>query len=155
VTVPSARVDLPAHPATPCWARRHTAAILGAWQIDPDTVDTALLLVSEIITNAVTATTALPRHTTTSTPITQTLHCQDGQIIIEITDPSPHPPVLTDTGPDAETGRGLLLVHALAKEWTWHNQPDDGKTIRCALPVPDTTTQPGPPPAQPQLSADT
>jgi serine/threonine-protein kinase RsbW len=94
------------------------------------------------------ATAALP-HATTGTPIAQMLTCQDGQIVIEITDPSPDPPVLADAGPDAEAGRGLLLVQALAKEWACCYRTCGGKTVRCALPLPDITTQPAPPAAPP------
>ena len=139
-----AYTELPALPTTPYWARRHAAAVLGAWQIDTETTETTLLLVSELVTNAVAATATLSGHdTTTSAPITQTLRRQDGQIIIEISDPDPRLPILTDTGPDAESGRGLLLVHALVKEWSCYHQLAGGKTVYCVFPIPDdTSTQP-------------
>ena len=52
-----AYAEFPALPATPAWARRHAQAVLGAWQVTPDATETAILLVSELITNAVAATT--------------------------------------------------------------------------------------------------
>jgi anti-sigma regulatory factor (Ser/Thr protein kinase) len=135
-----AYAELPTLPTTPAWARRHARAVLGAWQITPDSTEVAILLVSEIVKNAVAASTAQAEQTSAvAAPITQTIRYQRGQIIIEITDNNPSPPVLTDAGPDAETGRGLLLVQALAKEWYWHYPPDGGKTVCFVL---STPTQP-------------
>lgn len=38
----AAHIELPATPAAPYWARRHAAAVLGAWQIDTGTIDTTI-----------------------------------------------------------------------------------------------------------------
>jgi hypothetical protein len=69
-------------------------------------------------------------------PITQTLRRQPDRLVIEISDPDPNPPVLTDAGPDDESGCGLMLVQALAKEWSYYFTPSGGKTIYCVLPIP-------------------
>jgi hypothetical protein len=45
-------VELAALPLTPFWARRHAQAVLGAWQVPPEAIETAVLLVSEMVTNA-------------------------------------------------------------------------------------------------------
>jgi hypothetical protein len=39
-----------------------------------------------------------------------------GQVVIEVTDNDPRPPVLADAGPGAEDGRGLVIVQALSEE---------------------------------------
>jgi hypothetical protein len=48
----SAQIDLAATAVTPSWARQFARAVLGAWQLAPDLTDTAVLLVSELISNA-------------------------------------------------------------------------------------------------------
>ena len=44
------------------------------------------------------------------------LHFADG-LLIEVYDTDSNPPVLCDA--DAENGRGLMLIDALAKEWSY------------------------------------
>src|SRR5258708_15926753 len=48
-------LDLAPLPSAPAWARRHAGAGLNAWQIGPDTIETAQLIVSELVTNAIKA----------------------------------------------------------------------------------------------------
>jgi hypothetical protein len=45
------------------------------------------------------------------------------------------PPVLS--GPDdyAESGRGLVLVNALSKEWSYFFPPGGGKVVYCVLEI--------------------
>jgi len=139
----AAHIELAALPTSPFWARRHAQAVLGAWQICPDITEVALLLVSELVTNAVAATTAQPEpEPAAARPIVQTLRHQPGRIVIEVSDSAPGPPVITDAGPDAETGRGLAIVQALSKEWSYHYPPAGGKTVHCTLSTP--TTHPAP-----------
>jgi anti-sigma regulatory factor (Ser/Thr protein kinase) len=133
----TARIDLPALPTTPGWARRHARAVLGAWQSPGDITETAVLIVSELVTNAVTAC-----HLTGSGLITQTLSRQPGQIVIEVRDDNPNPPVLADAGPDAETGRGLILVQALAREWSCYYTPPGTKTVCAVIEAPAAGGEP-------------
>ena len=64
-----------------------------------------------------------------------------GRIVIEVSDPDPRPPVLTDAGPEAESGRGLILVQALSKEWSYFYPPTGGKTVYCTLVYHETESQ--------------
>jgi hypothetical protein len=101
-------VELAALPLTPYWARRHAQAVLGAWQVPPETIEIATLLVSELTTNAVAATTAnaaAADDPAAAGLIIQTLRRQPGRIVIEVSDSDPRPPVITDAGTDAESGR--------------------------------------------------
>lgn len=135
---PLASIDLPALPVMAHWARRHVETVLGAWQVPGEAIEVATMLASELVANAVAATTALPRSCADPArpgTITQALRLTPGQIVIEVTDPSPNPPVLTDAAPDAESGRGLMLIQALAKEWSWSALPAGGKTVYCACPI--------------------
>jgi len=132
----TACIQLTAQPRTPYWARRHAHAVLGAWQLPPATAETAILLVSELVTNAIAATTtpAPGPPATGAVPITQTLRLQPGRIVIEVSDPDPSPPLPQHAGPDAETGRGLMLVAALSKEWSCYYPPSSaGKTVYCVI----------------------
>jgi len=139
----TAYVELAALPLTPFWARRHAQAVLGAWQIPSDTVEVAVLLVSELVTNAV-AVVAVPAReppAASTGTIVQTLRWQPGRIVVEVSDPDPRPPVREEVGPEAESGRGLMLVDVLSKEWSYYFPAAGGKTVYCVLSAPgDSTT---------------
>ena len=69
------------------------------------------------------------------------MRCHPGHIVIEISDSDPRPPILTDTGPEADSGRGLIIVQALSKEWSWFYPPAGGKTVCCTLEYHETESQ--------------
>jgi len=127
-------LELAALPGTPFWARKHTQAALNAWQLPADTIGTAQLIVSDLITNSILATSPDPATQPEpspgyAAPITLTLRLLLGRIVIEVSDTHPSPPILSDAGPEAETGRGLMLVQALSKEWGHFFPPSGGKTV--------------------------
>src|SRR5258708_3846993 len=128
-----AYVELPALPSAPFWARRHAEAVLGAWDVPAETTETAVLLVSELVTNACAATARTEPRPDAPGTIVQTLLCQPGRIVIAVDDCDPDPPVITDAGPDAESGRGLILVQALSREWSYFFLPCGGKVVYCVL----------------------
>jgi len=66
--------------------------------------------------------------------ISLTLRYHEGRLIIEVYDSDPTPPVLTEAGPDSESGHGLVLVRALSKEWSYYLPPSGGKTVYCRSP---------------------
>jgi hypothetical protein len=46
------------------------------------------------------------------------------------------PPVRRDASPDAQSGRGLLIIEALTSEWSYCVLPSGrGKTVYCMLPT--------------------
>jgi anti-sigma regulatory factor (Ser/Thr protein kinase) len=55
-----------------------------------------------------------------------------GALAIIVADHSPHPPVMRDSQPDAEHGRGLHIVAALSARWGWTPQ-DTGKAVYAIL----------------------
>ena len=77
-------IQLPALPVTPRWARRHAKAVLGAWLVPSDVTETALLLVSELVTNSVAALTRHARQEPAAGLIEQTLRRQPERIVIEV-----------------------------------------------------------------------
>jgi hypothetical protein len=71
--------------------------------------------VSELVTNAVKFTGPEPAQPARAElegveRISLILRYLAGQLIIEVSDPDPNPPVLAEAGGDAEGGRGLMLV---------------------------------------------
>jgi anti-sigma regulatory factor (Ser/Thr protein kinase) len=82
--------------------------------------DTAALLVSELVTNAI-------MHG--SGDITLSVHCDDSQVIVGVSDESTEPPLINKNPPtDRLGGRGLFLVDTLANSWDYQIAAD-GKTV--------------------------
>jgi hypothetical protein len=87
-----------------------------------DLADTAELLVSELVTNAVQLRTAGP-------PVILLWITSDGlSMVIHVWDASPEMPVRKDTAPDEESGRGLMLVEVLSKDHGVYRKAE-GKTV--------------------------
>ncbi|MER6778131.1 MULTISPECIES: ATP-binding protein [unclassified Streptomyces] len=100
---------LPHHPAAAGTARRITSAVLDGWDVAEETIDQALLVVSELVTNAVEH--ARP-------PVA--LHLQrpgnDGVLRIEVGDggPADHEGAWTTSCAPEERGRGVGIIALLA-----------------------------------------
>ena len=108
---------LPASALSPAAARSIVRTACA--EFPADTRDTAELLVSELVTNAV-------RDTTTS--LLLTIDTGDGGVSIAVTDSSPATPQPHDPTDEDEHGRGLLLIGALATAWGW-DRVNDGKRV--------------------------
>ncbi len=54
-------------------------------------------------------------------------------LLIEVHDADSNPLVLCDADAYAENGRGLVLIDALAKEWSYFFPPGGGKVVYCFL----------------------
>ena len=147
-----AYMELGAFPTTPFWARRQARAVLRKWGMHSEIVETAELLVSELTTNAIKFTDPAPAcrlpysNPARTERISLTLRRLAGQVVIEVSDPDVNPPRLGDTSVNAESGRGLMLVDVLSKEWSYFYPPSGGKTVYCVLstdePVHATATGP-------------
>jgi anti-sigma regulatory factor (Ser/Thr protein kinase) len=110
--------------AVPC-ARLHARHVLREWGLG-NLGDSAELLVTELITNAVRASREAGR----VPAVRLWLLSDSAQILILVWDASPHPPVLTGAGDEAERGRGLMLVDAVSEQWGWCSRQDsDGKFV--------------------------
>ncbi len=134
-------LELPASVSSPRWARRHIRTTLSAWQLWPETIEIAELLVSELVTNAALAVgietdgeSPRTNHVDDGRCVSVLLRCPPEQLIIEVTDSDPNPPHQVDASPDAESGRGLTLVDALSKEWGHTMHPTGSKTVYCIIP---------------------
>jgi anti-sigma regulatory factor (Ser/Thr protein kinase) len=104
------RADLAAGPASAGRARTAVRSALAAWGMDDPSGD-AELLASELVANAA-------EHTgSQQIGLVLRRHAEPGRrrgITCEVTDTSPAMPRRRDPGPDAERGRGLAIVAALA-----------------------------------------
>jgi PAS domain S-box-containing protein len=120
----SAQTALRPEPRQVAAGRRFTRDTLAAWQ-HPELADTACLLVSEILTNAV-------HHARQA--IGLRLHHTAREVIAEITDDNAQLPRRILPAPADESGRGLTLVEALAG--TWGAQlSSTGKTVWFTLAI--------------------
>ncbi|MFG2548909.1 ATP-binding protein [Streptomyces sp. NPDC048581] len=146
------RFELAAHPGSPAHARRLTRARLNGWSVCEDTCDTAALVVSELVTNAIVHTAS------------EHIVCElnDGAELVRIAvrdegcaPGEPHP---LAARPEEEHGRGLLLVDALCHAWgaqeqgsglvVWADLPRSGASLDDAEPRNDlgwgSRPKPGP-----------
>lgn len=99
-------------------ARRLVASTLHDWGYE-GLVETARLLTSELVTNAVLHA---------RTEMTITVEETDDTVRISVTDESPVPPSLRHHSTTATTGRGLRLLDQLAREWSV-DASNGGKTV--------------------------
>ena len=124
--------------ATPC-ARLHTRAVLAEWGF-PCLAEAAELIVSELVTNAVRASTdryGRPKYDGAGLPVVVVRLGSDGiRLLIEVWDGIPGAPVTEQAGPEDESGRGLVLVEAVCDRWSWQPVPGwPGKVVWAELQV--------------------
>jgi anti-sigma regulatory factor (Ser/Thr protein kinase) len=105
------RFELAAHPGAVAQARRVTRTQLTGWALCEDTCDTAALVVSELVTNAIVHTA--------SAQIVCELVDGDELVRIAVRDEGcapgePHP---SPQRPEEEHGRGLLLIESMCRSW--------------------------------------
>jgi anti-sigma regulatory factor (Ser/Thr protein kinase) len=115
----SRRVRLTAGPAAAGEARDQVRAAIRAWDVPVDP-DVALLLTSELVTNAI-------KHEAGET-ITLFITCTYGHLRVDVHDTSRFFPVLLDASGEEEFGRGLRLVDSLADKWGCDLTPE-GKAV--------------------------
>ncbi|MGB8947289.1 MAG: ATP-binding protein [Streptomyces sp.] len=132
---------LPRTPRSVGRARSLLSEQARAWKVPDDVADTAVLLLSELMTNAV-------RHGRVSAGREVEARCVlDGGVLrTEVADASDALPCPREAGPDDESGRGLALVELLADAWGARARPYGiGKAVwfELALPVAEPD---GPPP---------
>jgi anti-sigma regulatory factor (Ser/Thr protein kinase) len=103
-------------------ARRAVAAQLRAWEVSPRVVADMILLTSELVTNS-------QRHA--RGPYELRLRHVEHEVMVEAVDASPQRPRRRRVDGDAESGRGLTIVEAVADRWGSRSTPD-GKVVWAA-----------------------
>jgi anti-sigma regulatory factor (Ser/Thr protein kinase) len=117
-------------PSAVSCARLHVRSMALEWGLR-DIAETAELLASELMTNAVQASERLKtRGDLAIVPVVNLwLVCDGKSLVIHVWDASNEMPVLKDFTPADEGGRGLMLVEALAKEWGVYHESEGGKVV--------------------------
>jgi len=119
-------LNIPAVPTSAAYVRRALADLLEPCSGSADFGETAALLVTELVTNAA-------RHAGGDLRLRADLH--DHTLLVEVTDVNATLPVLAPApGWDSESGRGLLLIDALADRWGSETDPP-GKCVWFELSV--------------------
>ena len=111
--------------AVPC-ARLHTRAVLAEWSLSRATSADAETIVSELVTNAVTASPP-------SAPVCLWLASDGERIAIMVGDHSSEAPRRVAPDGFAEGGRGLVIVEALSQRCGWYPCAGGGKIVWSVL----------------------
>jgi hypothetical protein len=107
--------------STPPSVRHWAAAFFDRWGVPPDQGHGAILVIDELLANAITHTTG-PTHIVLNRVTATTIR-------VEVDDPSDRPPHLRTTSEDDVGGRGLQIVSNLATHWGWEAREEGGKTV--------------------------
>lgn len=115
----TASVRLGPEPISAGEARRFVASTLAEWRWQGE-LDEVVLLTSELVANGIA-------HAVST--LTLTLRGEGDCVRVELTDDSADRPVVRSLHPDAERGRGLVLVEALSRRWGVEAVDADGKVV--------------------------
>jgi anti-sigma regulatory factor (Ser/Thr protein kinase) len=118
----AAIASFPPHPQNVRHARRITRTALAAWGA-PDLTDSAEMVVSELVTNAMQYGRG---------PVDLTLALSERSLRIAVSDEGTSLPAPREAGEDAQSGRGLSIVETLAESWEVVVRLT-GKTVTCVL----------------------
>jgi hypothetical protein len=133
------RIELAAVPSQVRVARRWAAGLLSGpnHALGEDLIEAAVLLVSELVTNAIRADSPVPDPARRSGrgKFSLLIIGAPGTVRIEVHDSAGgRPPLPGNRGTDAETGRGLAVIATLSRRWGWEAD-QRGKVVWCELPV--------------------
>ncbi|MEU8960066.1 ATP-binding protein [Streptomyces sp. NPDC048518] len=115
---------------TPGEARAYVRITLTDWGAPAAVSRDLQLIVSELTTNAVTYTR--------SPQVEVSITLAGREASVSVSDCGPHRHLTAElAAPDAEHGRGLVLVEAFASWWEQRESDDGGTTVVAAVPLPD------------------
>ncbi len=120
-----ASIELPAERSAAARARRFVRDVSAGWHLHEEEIDDLELLVSELVTNAVLHARSASR---------LTIDSNGDRVRVTVEDESAVAPRLREYGPEAATGRGVLLVDRLATNWGV-DVDDGGKRVWFELAV--------------------
>ncbi|MYT30043.1 MULTISPECIES: ATP-binding protein [unclassified Streptomyces] len=117
-------------------ARRFTRTTLEAWRMCPHLADNAVLVVSELVSNALRHGAADPLDMGFNF-LSEERFChawlaltrQERGVLCAVSDGGTRAPVLRPQEALAESGRGLHLVNQLSDSWGWTPPDHSGKTV--------------------------
>ena len=121
----SYRLPLPPHAIASRQAHRVLEWALRDWRIDGDAAENARIVLSELVTNALTH----------SLDVFRLALCLNGdQILLEVWDRADGMPSVGLPRGLAVNGRGMFLVDTLSKEWGVRPEEEGGKTVWATIP---------------------
>ncbi|SEN59374.1 Anti-sigma regulatory factor (Ser/Thr protein kinase) [Actinacidiphila rubida] len=119
---------LPRHSRSVGRARARFRSQAGRWDLAEETAETAVLLLSELVTNAVRHGHVRGRHIEVRCVLAPTV------LRVDVSDAGRGVPVLRQAAAEDESGRGLTLVAALATTWgVLPRRHGIGKTVWCEI----------------------
>jgi len=126
-------LPLAALPTAPGCARGHVRTVAREWGL-AELADTAELLASELVTNAVQASARLTLGAGVATiPVVLLwVACDRASLFIGVWDASDELPVRRDAAADEDSGRGLMLVETLSTEYGAYRRAE-GKVVWCQI----------------------
>lgn len=124
------KLELKALPSAVACGRLHAKHLLWEWQLE-HMIDRAEMLVSELLTNAVRAS----RSGDGPGVVALRLLANRQRVLIQVWDQNPHDPQPMRVAPDAEHGRGFMVVDALANRWGFQRVSANLKVVWCELVV--------------------
>ncbi|QKW08308.1 ATP-binding protein [Streptomyces sp. NA04227] len=124
----------PRHRRNVAHARDALRRQLALWRVNGEVADTAVLLLSELATNAICAKTTPGRE------ILVRFELKGPELRLEVSDASDEKPLPREAGPEEESGRGLALVTALADSWGVAPRLGVGKTVWACLLLAEAAT---------------
>jgi serine/threonine-protein kinase RsbW len=114
-------------PASVALVRSRLAADLRAHQLADDSIEDAVLVTSELVTNAI-------RHTPDDGPIEINWRVDKSALTLRVMDSSAVHPERRTAAPISPGGRGLAIVEALAESWGVDSRPS-GKQVWARIPI--------------------
>lgn len=104
----TAQIDVADGAAGLAAARARTHDLLEGWQVDPQVTEAAVLLLSELVTNALVHG---------EEPVSARIRRTASRLVLEVEDAGPQLPRRRHARADDESGRGLELVALFASRW--------------------------------------
>lgn len=123
LTADAAELQLPALESSVCVGRKFTAGVLADWAIGGEAAENAVLIVSELLTNALVHG---------DPPISLRLHRATDELTIDVDDGSSLMPQRLKPAPEDPHGRGVAIVAQLSRRWAARPH-GRGKTVRCTI----------------------
>ncbi|GAA3523382.1 hypothetical protein GCM10022295_01100 [Streptomyces osmaniensis] len=113
--------------------------MLSGWGVSQDVLELAELVLSELVTNALRV--PVPSDRQVGVQIARSI--EDGLLSLEVSDAGSGRPEVRTPGDEETSGRGLLLVEALAHRWGVDDRVGGiGKTVWAELKAPDIVAEP-------------
>jgi len=103
--------------------RRFATNVLSGWSIAPDVIDDVVMVVGELVTNAILHSRS---------PIELRLSRTSDRLVVAVHDGTTAVPRRQQSSLDAEHGRGMQLVSAIADQWGVR-PTEHGKSVWCEI----------------------